>query len=333
MKTKFKFAILCSAIIGMLAACEKNNITVILPSTSQSNSISLISGSSNSNSNSSSNSNSNKTSTSTSISVKPSTSNSSTASSGTIEGKWQYFLQEDSSASKEFMRTPYIEGITPSVGDDYYQSAFGKTGDSLKNALSAITNTSGVKQNYNWSRFEKVDEDPNNSNNIFCVYSRSSYPKSAHVSGNAANRWNREHTYPQSKISGNAKSDSIHIFADDWKTNGTRGNYQFSEVAHNSSTAVKDSGNRITANYKSGSYFEPCDAAKGEVARATLYVYVMYGHSVTGNFSSLDLCLKWNREFPVTTWEILRNNRNYSEQHNRNPFIDHPEFADLMFNK
>lgn len=34
MKTKFKFAILCSAIIGMLAACEKNNITVILPSVS-----------------------------------------------------------------------------------------------------------------------------------------------------------------------------------------------------------------------------------------------------------------------------------------------------------
>lgn len=328
MKTKFKFAILCSAIIGMLAACEKDNITVILPSTSQSNSISLISGSSNS----SSYSNSNKPSASTSISVKPSTSNSSTSSSGTIEGKWQYFLQEDSSASKEFMRTPYIEGITPSVGDDYYQSAFGKTGDSLKNALSSIV-SSGRSLSYSWTRYEKVDEDPNNSNNVFCIYSRSSYPKTAHVSGNAANKWNKEHVYPQSKISTDPKSDSIQIFADDWKTNGTRSNYKFSEVEHNSSTAVKDSGNRVTANYKSGSYFEPCDAAKGEVARATLYVYMAYGHSVTGNFSSLDLCLKWNREFPVTTWEMLRNNRNYSEQHNRNPFIDHPEFADLMFNK
>ena len=74
-------------------------------------------------------------------------------------------------------------------------------------------------------------------------------------------------------------------------------------------------------------------AAKGEVARATLYVYVMYGHSIEGNFSSLDLCLKWNREYPVTSWEMLRNNRNYDIQKNRNPFIDHPEFADLMFNK
>lgn len=302
MKTKFKFAILCSAIIGMLVACDKGNITVILP-VSPSNSTSISS-----------------------------SFNNSTTSSGVIEGKWQYFIQSDSSASKEFMRTPYIEGMTPSVGDSYYQSAFGKTGDNLKSALSSIVNGS-INLSYDWTRYEKVDEDPNNSSNVFCIYSRSSYPKNAHVSGNAANKWNKEHTYPQSKISSNAKKDSIHIFADDWKTNGARSNYQFSEVAHNSSTAVKDSGNRVTANYKSGSYFEPCDAAKGEVARATLYIYVKYGHSVTGNFSSLDLCLKWNREFPVTTWEILRNNRNYSEQHNRNPFIDHPEFADLMFNK
>lgn len=228
------------------------------------------------------------------------------------------------------MRTPYIEGVTPSVDDSYYSSAFGKSGSSLLNSLKSIVGGS-ISRSYDWSRFEKVDEDPNNSSNVFCIYSRTSYGKSAHVSGNAADRWNREHTYPQSKISKEAAKDSILIFADDWKTNGARGNYVFGEVTHNSSTAVKDSANRVTANYRQGSTFEPCDAAKGEVARATLYTYVVYGHSVTGNFTSLDLCLKWNREFPVTTWEILRNNRNYSAQGNRNPFIDHPEFADLLF--
>ena len=266
------------------------------------------------------------------ISVTPSSTSSDTSSS-VIEGKWQYFLQSDSSASKEFMRTPYIEGIVSSVSDSYYQSAIGKTGSSLTNALKQIVNVSGLTRSYDWSRYEKVDEDPNNANNVFCIYSRSSYPKTAHVSGNAANKWNREHSYPQSKISKNAAKDSNLIYADDWKTNNARGNYQFSEVVHNSSTAVKDSANKVTANYRSGSYFEPCDAAKGEVARATLYVYVMYGHSIEGNFSSLDLCLKWNREYPVTSWEMLRNNRNYDIQKNRNPFIDHPEFADLMFNK
>lgn len=238
------------------------------------------------------------------ISTKPSQSTSQT-SAGVVEGKWQYFLQSDS-------------------------SAFGKSGSSLLNSLKSIVGGS-ISRSYDWSRFEKVDEDPNNSSNVFCIYSRTSYGKSAHASGNAANTWNREHTYPQSKISKEAAKDSILIFADDWKTNGARSNYVFGEVAHNSSTAVKDSANRVTANYRQGSTFEPCDAAKGEVARATLYTYVVYGHSVTGNFTSLDLCLKWNREFPVTSWEILRNNRNYSVQRNRNPFIDHPEFADLLF--
>lgn len=260
-------------------------------------------------------------------STKPSQSTSQT-STVVVEGKWQYFLQSDSSASRDFMRTPYIEGVTPSVEDSYYSSAFGKSGSSLLNSLKSIVGGS-ISRSYDWSRFEKVDEDPNNSSNVFCIYSRTSYGKSAHVNG--ANTWNREHTYPQSKISKDAAKDSILIFADDWKTNGARSNYVFGEVAHNSSTAVKDSANRVTANYRQGSTFEPCDAAKGEVARATLYTYVVYGHSVTGNFTSLDICLKWNKEFPVTSWEILRNNRNYSVQGNRNPFIDHPEFADLLF--
>lgn len=260
-------------------------------------------------------------------STKPSQSTSQT-STVVVEGKWQYFLQSDSSASRDFMRTPYIEGVTPSVDDSYYSSAFGKSGSSLLNSLKSIVGGS-ISRSYDWSRFEKVDEDPNNSSNVFCIYSRTSYGKSAHVNG--ANTWNREHTYPQSKISKDAAKDSILIFADDWKTNGARSNYVFGEVAHNSSTAVKDSANRVTANYRQGSTFEPCDAAKGEVARATLYTYVVYGHSVTGNFTSLDICLKWNKEFPVTSWEILRNNRNYSVQGNRNPFIDHPEFADLLF--
>ncbi len=212
------------------------------------------------------------------ISTKPSQSTSQT-SAGVVEGKWQYFLQSDSSASRDFMRTPYIEGVTPSVDDSYYSSAFGKSGSSLLNSLKSIVGGS-ISRSYDWSRFEKVDEDPNNSSNVFCIYSRTSYGKSAHVNG--ANTWNREHTYPQSKISKEAAKDSILIFADDWKTNGARSNYVFGEVAHNSSTAVKDSANRVTANYRQGSTFEPCDAAKGEVARATLYTYVVYGHSVTG---------------------------------------------------
>jgi hypothetical protein len=42
--------------------------------------------------------------------------------------------------------------------------------------------------------------------------------------------------------------------------------------------------------------------------------------------------LYWNREDPVNTWEQNRNDiifNNY--QHNRNPFIDHPELAEYLW--
>ena len=90
------------------------------------------------------------------ISTKPSQSTSQT-SAGVVEGQWQYFLQSDSSASREFMRTPYIEGVTPSVDDSYYSSAFGKSGSSLLNSLKSIVGGS-ISRSYDWSRFEKVDE-------------------------------------------------------------------------------------------------------------------------------------------------------------------------------
>ena len=42
------------------------------------------------------------------------------------------------------------------------------------------------------------------------------------------------------------------------------------------------------------------------------------------------MLFKWNREDPVDQWEIERNNRIEKYQGNRNPFIDHPEFAEKI---
>ncbi|MCL1091401.1 endonuclease, partial [Shewanella profunda] len=42
-----------------------------------------------------------------------------------------------------------------------------------------------------------------------------------------------------------------------------------------------------------------------------------------------DLCtlLGWHIQDPVSYWERRRNNRVYELQHNRNPFIDNPQWA------
>jgi len=41
--------------------------------------------------------------------------------------------------------------------------------------------------------------------------------------------------------------------------------------------------------------------------------------------------LKWSRQDPVSTKETTRNDAVYGVQHNRNPFVDHPELAEYIW--
>lgn len=41
--------------------------------------------------------------------------------------------------------------------------------------------------------------------------------------------------------------------------------------------------------------------------------------------------LKWNSQDPVSAKETSRNNAVQAVQHNRNPFIDHPELAEFIW--
>ena len=254
-----------------------------------------------------------------------------------IKDGYEYFIVSDSPADESRMRVPYIENAVSDYPTDYYSTTIGKSGSALKKELASITYS--LTADYDWERFCVVDEDPNNTNNIWTIYGAQSLPKTAEAHGNEANTWNREHTFPQS-IFGKSfpmKGDSNHVFADDHTTNGTRSNYKYADLENTTSNAVKDSAGLYTANFQSGQSFEPMDAVKGQVARATLYIATRYAQAngvslkVTDNFKSLSLCLAWNDEFPPTSWEITRNNRVYEIQGNRNPFIDHPEFARMIF--
>jgi len=77
--------------------------------------------------------------------------------------------------------------------------------------------------------------------------------------------------------------------------------------------------------------FEP-SGGKGAVARATLYFLVRYPGKVGSNYTADDLetLLRWHRENPVSLHERHRNAEIFSRQGNRNPFIDHPEWADKV---
>lgn len=91
---------------------------------------------------------------------------------------------------------------------------------------------------------------------------------------------------------------------------------------------------------------EPADALKGDVARTLFYMDLRYdgadgrpdlrlvaGHAADGGSSLGDLCalLRWNEADPVDVAERRRNAWIAKRQGNRNPFIDRPEFARLVW--
>jgi endonuclease I len=116
------------------------------------------------------------------------------------------------------------------------------------------------------------------------------------------------------------------------KPNGMRGRNPFAEV--NDPRYTTSAGSKASKNR-----FEPCDEAKGNIARSQLYFYTRYhnknifssGYSKSEYWTkNIPLFLKWHREDPVDDWERTRNERIEDYQGNRNPFIDYPDFAEKI---
>lgn len=72
-----------------------------------------------------------------------------------------------------------------------------------------------------------------------------------------------------------------------------------------------------------GRFFEPPDRAKGQVARAALYMNQKYENLNLGQ-RELELMQSWNRRFPVVKEECIRAKRIERIQKNENPFIKGP---------
>ncbi len=212
---------------------------------------------------------------------------------------------------------------TPNIGTYYASITADMSGNELKSKLKTII-SSPFNASYNWSRYEALDETEGDSSKVLLIYSRINDLKSNHVSGTTG--WNREHTFPQSKMSSPATEDNHIIFADDNKTNSTRGNKEFADLKK-AGTRVKDGYGNLTDNYTNNTYFEPNDEAKPEVAWATLYANVKYDYSITNNFDKVETALEWAIKFPVTNRHIFRNNKAQQLQGNRNPFVDDPSYA------
>ena len=238
----------------------------------------------------------------------------------------------------------------------YYNSANGLTGNALKVALhDIIKGHSSISYSNLWNAFWSTDNkgdgivwdmysDRPNGNPPYMYYLGQDQCGNYTGEGDC---YNREHSWPQSWFNsdGTARTDLHHIFPVDGYVNNKRGNYPFGEVGSASWTSQNGSklGSSKTSGY-SGTVFEPIDEYKGDFARAIMYMSVRY-YGEDGSWGSSDMThkaeilpwaiqmlMRWNEQDPVSQKEIDRNNAIYDDyQHNRNPFVDHPEYARMIW--
>lgn len=203
--------------------------------------------------------------------------------------------------------------------DEYYAECEGLEGSALQAKLKSINEPESPS--YDWERYEDADEAEDDSTCILSLYTRHNIKKSSHCGNYSWDKWNREHIWTQSAWPLSA-SDNHNIFACEGQINGYRSNKIFDEGGE-----VVTVFGHVTECRQTNDTFEPCDAAKGEVARSVMYGTITYSYTMTNEIASIELALKWHLQHPISSRDIKRNEVVYRNQGNRNPFVDHPEYA------
>lgn len=244
--------------------------------------------------------------------------------------------------------TPYYSGFNWTL-----------TGSALKNALSSTTiakhtnllsYTPGV-----WEASKITDVDPANSANVILVYGfengtdaivTNDRTRSKLSQGGNNGNWNREHVYAKSlgtpvlldggtanNSSSDAGEDAHHLRPADVQWNSQRSNTKFAAGSGNSGDVP-------------GGGWYPGDEWKGDIARMMMYMYLRYptqclptgvgtGSSPSSDANMINLFLQWNAEDPVSQFEDNRNlyhdTTGAYAQGNRNPFIDNPYLATVIW--
>ena len=177
--------------------------------------------------------------------------------------------------------------------------------------------------------------------------------------GNGLNQenscYNREHSLPKTYFGGQTATpmanDAHFVIPTDYYVNNQRGSYPYGETTSPSWTSTNGTkvGSSSFPGY-GGTIFEPINEFKGDLARMQLFFITRYEDKLASfqQFQTasspldgstdrgfkqwyINLMLKWAAQDPVSQKEIDRNNAVYARQKNRNPFIDHPEWVNMIW--
>ncbi|MDP8267889.1 MAG: endonuclease [Candidatus Tenebribacter davisii] len=247
----------------------------------------------------------------------------------------------------------FFSSLYADIPEGYYDGTEGLTGEDLKTALHDIidnhvefpyTSTSADT----WDILKETDRDPDNPDNVILIYT--GWSVDAEQEYNNGQGWSREHVWAKSHgdfgTAPGAGTDVHHLRPCDISVNSSKSNKDFD----NGGVEYIDPDGGPTGCYRTTYTWEPREAVKGDVARMIFYMATRYegdngevdlevvdyapsapNHEpVHGVFSTL---VEWHVEDPVDEWEENRNDIIYEDyQENRNPFIDHPEFVEMIYN-
>ncbi len=244
-------------------------------------------------------------------------------------------------------------GLIAQVPDNYYNGTANLRGHALKQALYKIikgqteypySSSTGTDV---WDILKETDQDTTNPDNVILFYT--GWSVNAAQEYNNGKGWNREHVWAKSRgdfgTSPGPGTDVNHIRPADISVNSARNNRSFDTC----SVAYLDNGVATGCNTSSVRWvWQPRKAVQGDVARMIFYMATRYeGENGEPDLhvvdylpektdkspvqAKLSILLKWNQSDPVDNFERHRNDVVYSYQHNRNPFIDHPEFVNQIW--
>lgn len=248
--------------------------------------------------------------------------------------------------------TPVIADAATTI-ESYYQPLaddMSKTGTAFRTELaSLITSTHSYNPSYSGLRniFDESDADPNKSGNIIWFYTGTSVPFNGSF-GSSSGTTNREHVWPKNAgkafpAESEAGSDAHHLRPTEQSLNSTRSDNSFGEVPQTNANIVDEAGktNYPSLCYMANNTFYPGAGFRGATARILMYVQTRWGDQfnlsfVLGNgnnktIGDIEDLFKWHLLEPPTEAEKARNEVVFGIQGNRNPFIDHPEYAEMIY--
>ncbi|MCX6290832.1 MAG: endonuclease [Bacteroidetes bacterium] len=218
----------------------------------------------------------------------------------------------------------------------YYDLTENLAEEPLKNMLHTITGigydtlgysnpTTARDSMFMWLDNQRVNGQGASQNTLEGVYTGIlAVGYTSRTNCQTADTFNTEHTFPQSLFSSQEPmvSDLHHLFPTDDASNHYRSNKPFGMVPSPAWTSGGSKGN--------SSMFEPRDLQKGATARAMIYFVLRY-QNYSNYFTSQENILRtWHHNFPPSLVEWKRNDDINLIQHNRNPFVDYPQFIDRI---